>query len=72
MRMTFGKRILMGFGITILLTAGLGIFNYTRIAAIDSQFRDLANLSLPQQSLSSSIESNTMRACAFVLEHIRL
>jgi methyl-accepting chemotaxis protein len=67
---TFGKRILLGFGVTILLTGGLGIFNYSRIAAIDTQARQIASISLPQQELSSSAESNTMRACAFVLEHI--
>ena len=37
MRMTFGKRILSGFAITILLTVGLGLFAYTRITTIDGQ-----------------------------------
>jgi methyl-accepting chemotaxis protein len=67
---TFGKRILIGFGITILLTAGLGIFNYSQIAAINTHAQQIASISLPQQNLSSSVESNTMRACAFILEHI--
>ena len=68
--MTLGKRILMGFGAVVLLTAGLGAFSYTRIAVIDTHARDIATNSLPQQALTSAIESRTMRACAYILEHV--
>jgi methyl-accepting chemotaxis protein len=68
--MTLGKRILMGFGITVLLTAGLGGFAYTRIAVIETQAREITLNSMPQQTLTSNCESQTMRAIAFILEHI--
>jgi methyl-accepting chemotaxis protein len=70
MSLTIGRRVLLGFAATILLTAGLGVFAYTRISVIDEHSREIVNGSLPSLNYTANIESNTIRACAFVLEHI--
>jgi methyl-accepting chemotaxis protein len=70
MSLTIGRRVLLGFAATILLTAGLGLFAYSQISTIDGHSKEIVNGSLPSMNYTADIESNTMRACAFTLEHI--
>ncbi len=70
MSMTIGKRILSGFAVCITITAALGLFTYTRIAAIDAHVATIAKKSLPGVACAGTIEANTYAAGGIVLQHI--
>ncbi len=68
--MTIGKRIFAGFTFGLLITAALGIFMYVRIAAIDTQAKIISTYALPGVTLSGTIDANTIRARAAILQLI--
>jgi methyl-accepting chemotaxis protein len=47
MKMTIAKRIILGFAATVLITAGLGAFTYSRLRAIQADTQSVATDSLP-------------------------
>ena len=70
MKLTIGKRITFGFATTILLTAVLGIFTYTRITVIDAKTQNLANDALPGAIYSGDMATMTQQNVALLLQHI--
>ncbi len=70
MQMTIGRRITLGFAAVILITGGLGIFTYTRLAAIQSRADKVATDCLPGTAIAGAIRGHTARAIALVLQHV--
>lgn len=70
MKMTIGKRIILGFAAVILLTCGLGIFTYTRLVAIDRMTNKVTGDCLPGAIYSGKAESLVRRAMGLALLHV--
>jgi methyl-accepting chemotaxis protein len=70
MKLTIGKRITFGFATTIILTAALGIFTFTRITVIDAKTQNLANDALPGAIYSGDMATMTQQNVALLLQHI--
>jgi methyl-accepting chemotaxis protein len=67
---TIGKRTALGFAISILVTMALGVFAYCQLVTVDHQRSAIVDTALPGTIETDQIESNTMRAIAYCLEHI--
>jgi methyl-accepting chemotaxis protein len=70
MRLTIAKRVFLGFAICILITAGLGIFTYMRVALINHEVDQIAHESLPGLANSAGIDNGIGENYALLLEHI--
>jgi hypothetical protein len=70
MKMTIGKRIVAGFGLTILITCGLGTFAYTRLSAVETHTQSIVNDSLPGGYLSGEIHSIAAENYGRLLTHV--
>jgi methyl-accepting chemotaxis protein len=68
--MTIGKRITVGFGLSVALTAALGIFAFTRVAAINILAHTISEDCLPGTALSGQLESLAKDNRGLVLRHI--
>ncbi len=58
MKMTIAKRIILGFALTTLITAGLGLFANSRLRTIDAEARVLADDAVLSAVVGGSLESN--------------
>ena len=70
MRLTIGKRIVLGFTACILITAGLGTFTFTRLSAIEGHTTLITADCLPGVAASGKIESIVQQNRALLLEHV--
>jgi methyl-accepting chemotaxis protein len=70
MKFTIGKRIVIGFASAVVITTGLGIFAYTRLATIDTQARIIAADALPGTALSGQMQAKTQRDVSQLLQHL--
>jgi methyl-accepting chemotaxis protein len=68
--MTIGKRITVGFGLSVALTAALGIFAFTRVVAINVLSNKISVDCLPGTALSGQLESLAKDNRGLVLRHI--
>ena len=62
MKLPIGHRIVAGFAACVFVTAGLGVFSYTRVAAIDREMRTLSTDALPGVVAMGRIEGGSQRA----------
>jgi methyl-accepting chemotaxis protein len=65
-----GKRISAGFGAVIIVALGMGIFAYTRVAAIDQSARRIATESLPGSYLAGQIQNNLRQSAVLMFDHV--
>jgi methyl-accepting chemotaxis protein len=70
MAMTIGKRIVGGFTVAILLTAGLGAFAFTRIVTIDRLSKVVVNDCLPGAALSGTFDGWARQEFALLQQHV--
>jgi methyl-accepting chemotaxis protein len=70
MRLTIGKRIILGFTLTVSITAALGAFVYHRLAVIEGHIHELDKEAMPAVYNSEEIKSRARASYALVLEHI--
>jgi hypothetical protein len=70
MSMTIGKRIICGFGASIVITAALGTFAFTRMSAVEAESKIIANDSLPGVYLSGQINSVLAENYGRALSHV--
>jgi methyl-accepting chemotaxis protein len=70
MNVTVGKRIILGFSATLLVTAALGIFTYCRLTAINVQAQRVYVDCLPGEALAGELESLTKDQLIFALAHV--
>jgi methyl-accepting chemotaxis protein len=73
MKLTIGKRITFGFALSVLLTAGLGVFTYVRMSSVSVASNHLADEALPTLERMSELQSlqreNGMNLARHVLAH---
>ncbi len=71
MKMTIGKRITLGFTLSVLLTAGMGLFTHTRMSHVSSATATLADDALPALTKMAELQglqrSNGMNLARHVL-----
>ncbi len=70
MNMTIGRRIILGFSTAILITAGLGLFAYSRLVDIDTMATLIATDSLPASTTAGKMETLARQSYPLLLEHI--
>jgi methyl-accepting chemotaxis protein len=70
MSMTIGKRIILGFTASILITVGLGVFAFTRITAIDSLSKVVVNDCLPGAALSGTFDGWARQEFSLLQRHL--
>jgi methyl-accepting chemotaxis protein len=70
MSLTIGKRITLGFATAVLITAGLGVFAYSRLSATNVQVGILGDDALPGAVHTGKAESMSRRGMVLVLRHI--
>jgi len=70
MNMTPGKRIAVGFGIMVLVTAALGVFAYSRLAIIGTSSARIIHECLPGVYHSGRMEAIVQDQAALVMRYI--
>jgi methyl-accepting chemotaxis protein len=70
MKFTIGKRIVLGFTLTVGLTAALGTLAYKRLVVIEQHTRTLGHNTLQGIYSSEEIKSRAKSGYNLVLEHI--
>ncbi len=65
-----GKRISAGFGAVILIALGLGVFAYSRVAAIEGYAMDVTNDNLPGTYLIGQLQDILSQSESLLLRHI--
>ncbi len=70
MKMTIGKRIIFGFAVSVIITAALSVFAYTRINGINKEMLILGNEVIPGLSYMGDIDSASNRNVKLLLMHI--
>jgi len=68
--MTIGKKIIIGFAVSVVITATLGGFAYQRITRIDSQFQAVAVDALPGVTEISAVQAGMYEQYSRTLEHM--
>ena len=64
-----GTRIAAGFGIIVVIAMALGIYAYSRIAAINADSTEITENSLPSVALIGHIQSNTQAIYGLLIQH---
>src|SRR4051812_39881516 len=70
MKLTIGKRIILGFVAAVLITAGIGTFAYSRFIAVDAQAKIIDSDCLPGEALAGSIEVFVRENYSLALRHL--
>jgi methyl-accepting chemotaxis protein len=70
MKLTIGKRVGLGFTLSVVITAGLGAFAFSRLISISSNVDNLANNSLPGLEASAQINALIQRNVSLLLQHV--
>ncbi|HEY0007901.1 MAG TPA: methyl-accepting chemotaxis protein [Tepidisphaeraceae bacterium] len=68
--MTIGKRIIIGFGVSVALTVALGLFAYQRIVQIDKNYQVVAIDALPGITTISQAQALTYEQYGAMLVHV--
>jgi methyl-accepting chemotaxis protein len=70
MKMTIGKRIIIGFGVSVAITVALGAFAYSRLTSVNLIGKEIVEDHLPGEYLTGAIEADARAGMALLLEHV--
>lgn len=70
MKLTVGKRIVLGFSVVLAITAALGGLAYSRLIAVDVLAKQIAADSLPGIYISGQIEAQAREGFTDVVQHL--
>jgi methyl-accepting chemotaxis protein len=70
MKLTIGKRIILGFSVAVLITAALGAFAYSRVNVIGQDTHIVAKDCLPSSIYAGRAEMLVRRGQMLVLRHV--
>lgn len=70
MKMTIGKRIIIGYALAIIITCGLGVFAYMQVNTISQELNVVSDKSLPSVMYAGQIQAFTRRGQALMLLHM--
>src|SRR5690349_11499322 len=64
---TIGKRLAMGFGSVVMVTAALGVYTVNRLSAIERQAIEIRDSGVPGLAVFSDIKSLSLTNASLVL-----
>ncbi|MGA2233698.1 MAG: methyl-accepting chemotaxis protein, partial [Tepidisphaeraceae bacterium] len=70
MKLTIGKRVLFGFGASVAITVGLGLFAFSRIQALDYGAHRVVVDCLPGEYVSGRLETLAVQNYQMLFEYI--
>src|SRR4051812_10786373 len=70
MKLTIGKRVALGFALTVVITAALGGFAFTRLESVSKNVDGLADNALPGLEASAKINALVQHNVTLLLQHV--
>ena len=70
MKITIGKRVLFGFGASLAITVGLGIFAFSRIQTLDAGAKRVVVDCLPGEFVSGRLEALAVQNFQMLFEYV--
>jgi methyl-accepting chemotaxis protein len=65
-----GMRMVVGFGIVILVTVFLGIFSYIRVSTIETKSKDVVDNEVPSLLIMGEVQANAQKIYGVQLLHV--